>query len=51
MRITILSAAESDLEQGHRFYEAQADGLGTYFFWTRSTPTLIHSPTLRAYTA
>lgn len=31
MRITILSAAESDLEQGHRFYEAQADGLGTNF--------------------
>ncbi len=34
MRITILSAAESDLEQGYRFYEAQADGLGTYFLDT-----------------
>ena len=27
MRIKILSAAEDDLEEGHRFYEAQADGL------------------------
>jgi hypothetical protein len=34
MRIKILCAAESDLEQGHRFYEAQADGLGTYFLDT-----------------
>jgi len=34
MRINILSTAESDLEQGHRFYEAQADGLGTYFLDT-----------------
>lgn len=31
MRIKILSAAESDLEEGHRFYESQADSLGTYF--------------------
>src|SRR3989338_6066510 len=34
MRINILSTAESDLEQGHRFYEAKADGLGTYFLDT-----------------
>lgn len=34
MRIKILSAAEDDLEQGHRFYESQADGLGTYFLDT-----------------
>ena len=31
MRIKILSTAESDLEEGHRFYESQADGLGDYF--------------------
>jgi hypothetical protein len=35
MRIKILSAAESDLEEGHRFYETQADGLGNYFLDTR----------------
>lgn len=34
MRIKILSAAESDLEEGHRFYELQADGLGSYFLDT-----------------
>jgi len=34
MRVKILSTAESDLEEGHRFYEAQADGLGTYFLDT-----------------
>jgi plasmid stabilization system protein ParE len=34
MRIKILSAAENDLEEGHRFYESQADGLGTYFLDT-----------------
>jgi plasmid stabilization system protein ParE len=34
MRIKILSAAEDDLEEGHRFYESQADGLGTYFLDT-----------------
>ena len=34
MRIKILSAAEGDLEEGHRFYESQADGLGTYFLDT-----------------
>lgn len=34
MRIRILSAAEDDLEEGHRFYETQADGLGTYFLDT-----------------
>ena len=34
MRIKILSAAEDDLEEGHQFYESQADGLGTYFLDT-----------------
>lgn len=34
MRIKILSVAENDLEEGHRFYELQADGLGTYFLDT-----------------
>ncbi|MDX8398768.1 MAG: type II toxin-antitoxin system RelE/ParE family toxin [Gallionellaceae bacterium] len=34
MRIAILSAAEDDLEEGYRFYESQADGLGTYFLDT-----------------
>ena len=34
MRIKILSAAENDLEEGHRFYESQADRLGTYFLDT-----------------
>ena len=34
MRIKILGAAESDLEEGHRFYESQADGLGSYFLDT-----------------
>lgn len=34
MRIKILSAAENDLEDGHRFYESQANGLGTYFLDT-----------------
>ena len=34
MRINILSTAEHDLEEGYRFYEAQADGLGTYFLDT-----------------
>jgi len=31
MRVKILSIAEDDLEEGYRFYESQADGLGTYF--------------------
>lgn len=31
MRIKILGAAESDLEEGFRFYESHAAGLGTYF--------------------
>ena len=35
MRINILSATERDLEQGYRFYEVQADGLGTCFLDTR----------------
>ncbi len=34
MKIQILSIAEEDLEDGHRFYESQADGLGTYFLDT-----------------
>ncbi|TAJ80768.1 MAG: type II toxin-antitoxin system RelE/ParE family toxin [Gallionellaceae bacterium] len=34
MRIKILSTAEHDLEEGYRFYESQADGLGTYFLDT-----------------
>ena len=34
MRIKILSTAEDDLEEGYRFYESQADGLGTYFLDT-----------------
>ena len=34
MRIKILSTAEDDLEQGHLFYESQADGLGAYFLDT-----------------
>lgn len=34
MRIKILSIAENDLEEGYRFYESQADGLGTYFLDT-----------------
>jgi len=31
MRIRILSAAETDLEEGYRFYESQSPGLGSYF--------------------
>jgi len=34
MRIKILSIAENDLEEGYRFYESQADGLGAYFLDT-----------------
>ena len=34
MRIKILSIAEDDLEEGYRFYESQADGLGIYFLDT-----------------
>lgn len=34
MRIKILSIAEDDLADGYRFYESQADGLGTYFLDT-----------------
>lgn len=34
MRIKILSSAEDDLEEGYRFYESQAGGLGTYFLDT-----------------
>jgi len=31
VKITILDAAERDLEEGYRFYEHQLPGLGTYF--------------------
>ena len=31
MKIKILSVAEDDLEDGYRFYESQADDLGSYF--------------------
>jgi hypothetical protein len=31
MKIRILSAAEKDLEEGCRFYDLQALGLGSYF--------------------
>lgn len=31
MKITILDAAERDLEDGFRFYERQSPGLGVYF--------------------
>jgi plasmid stabilization system protein ParE len=34
MRINILSSAETDLEEGHQYYESQADGLGSYFLDT-----------------
>ena len=34
MRVKILSAAEDDLVEAYRFYEVQADGLGTYFLDT-----------------
>jgi hypothetical protein len=34
MRIKILSIAENDLQEGYRFYGAQADGLGIYFLDT-----------------
>ena len=31
MKVTILDAAEKDLEQGYHFYERQSPGLGAYF--------------------
>jgi len=31
MQIKILSSAESDLEEGYRFYESNSPGLGDYF--------------------
>ena len=31
MQIKILSSAESDLEDGYRFYESNSPGLGDYF--------------------
>lgn len=37
MRISILDAAEQDLEEGKQFYESQGEGLGTYFLITLSS--------------
>jgi plasmid stabilization system protein ParE len=31
MKVTILDAAEKDLESGYRFYEQKSQGLGMYF--------------------
>ncbi len=31
MKIRILSTAETDIEEGYRFYELQSPGLGSYF--------------------
>lgn len=31
MKVTILSPAEEDLEEGYRFYDPQSSGLGIYF--------------------
>ncbi|MBN2108579.1 MAG: type II toxin-antitoxin system RelE/ParE family toxin [Deltaproteobacteria bacterium] len=31
MRVKLLEAAEKDIEEGYRFYEKQAPGLGSYF--------------------
>ncbi|OIP92919.1 MAG: hypothetical protein AUK55_08905 [Syntrophobacteraceae bacterium CG2_30_61_12] len=31
MKVKILDAAETDLEDGYRFYERQSTGLGSYF--------------------
>jgi hypothetical protein len=31
MNVRILSPAERDLGEGHRFYESQSPGLGSYF--------------------
>ena len=31
MKVTILDAAERDIEEGYRFYERQSVGLGAYF--------------------
>ncbi len=31
MKVTILDAAETDLESGYRFYERQSQGLGMFF--------------------
>ena len=31
MRVKLLDAAEKDIEEGYRFYEKQAPGLGAYF--------------------
>ena len=34
MRVEILSTAEDDLAEGHRFYERQESGIGGYFLDT-----------------
>ena len=31
MKVRILSPAESDLEEGYRFYDSQSPGVGSYF--------------------
>ena len=31
MRVTILDAAEKDLEEGYLFYEQHSPGIGSYF--------------------
>ena len=31
MKVEILSPAETDLEEGYRFYNSQSPGLGSYF--------------------
>ncbi len=31
MKLRIAAAARRDLERGYRFYEAQGEGLGSYF--------------------
>ena len=44
MRVKILSIAEDDLKEGYRFYESQADGLGTYFLDTLYSDKKMDSP-------
>ena len=51
MRIKILSIAENDLEEGYRFYEAQAETVSALIFLIRSTLTLTRWPISRECTA
>jgi len=44
MRVKILSIAKDDLKEGYRFYESQADGLGTYFLDTLYPDKKMDSP-------